>query len=130
MHGVATTLPTIRQLRPFQNSQVIRRTRFTHGMLNPENDCMTQSPPRPPKAKLSAKQKMAIAGLLCLQIPAGAIFFPAATIIILTGVGAPISMALWAIGSMPFSLAMQRKRAWQAGSAGDAEAADFPRVVV
>jgi hypothetical protein len=36
-----------------------------------------------------------------------------ATIIILTGVGAPLSMALWAIGTMPYSLAMKRKAEWQ-----------------
>jgi hypothetical protein len=69
----------------------------------------------PSKAKLSIKQKTLIAGLLFLQIPASALFYPAATIIILTGVGAPLSMALWAIGSMPYSSAMKRKRAWQYG---------------
>jgi hypothetical protein len=65
------------------------------------------------KAKLSARQKMVIAGLLCLQVPSSAIFYPAATVIILTGVGAPLSMVFWEIGTMPFSLAMKRKAAWQ-----------------
>jgi hypothetical protein len=38
-----------------------------------------------------------------------------ATVIILTGVGAPLSMIFGAIGTMPFSLAMKRKAAWQSG---------------
>jgi hypothetical protein len=66
------------------------------------------SSPRTPKMKLSTGQKLLIVGLICLEIPAGAIFYPLATIIILTGVGAPLSMAFWAIGTMPFSSAMKR----------------------
>jgi hypothetical protein len=62
---------------------------------------------------LSARQKLVIGALLCLQVPSGALFYPTATIIILTGVGAPLSMALWAIGTMPFSMAMKRKAEWQ-----------------
>jgi hypothetical protein len=69
--------------------------------------------------KLSVGQKMVIAGLLCLQIPSGAIFYPMATIIMLTGVGAPLSVIFWAIGTMPFSLAMKRKAEWQSGVADD-----------
>jgi hypothetical protein len=74
---------------------------------------MPVSSPISSKAKLSAGQKLIIAGLICLQIPSGAICYPVATIIILTGVGAPLSMILWAIGSMPFSIAMKKKAAWQ-----------------
>src|ERR1700678_4142199 len=68
-----------------------------------------------PKAKLTGGQKWLIAGLFCLQVLSGAIFYPAATIIVLTGVGAPLSMVLLRIGTMPFSFAMKRKAAWQSG---------------
>jgi hypothetical protein len=78
---------------------------------------MPRSNQTSPKAKLTAGQKLKIAGLICLQIPSGAIFYPMATVIILTGVGAPLSMIFWAIGTMPFSLAMKRKAAWQSGAA-------------
>jgi hypothetical protein len=74
-----------------------------------------QIEPSPPKAKLSVGQKLVIAGLLCLQVPASAIFYPVATVIILTGVGAPLSMTLWAIGTKPLSLAMRWKTEWQSG---------------
>lgn len=67
---------------------------------------------------MSPGQKSVIAGLLCLQILSAAIFYPPATIIILTGVGAPLSMILWRIGSIPFSLAMKRKALWQAAQRG------------
>ena len=69
----------------------------------------------PPKAKLTGRQKCAIAGLMFLQIPSAAIFYPAATLIVLTGFGAPLSPILIRIGSMPYSFAMKRKAAWQAG---------------
>jgi hypothetical protein len=54
-----------------------------------------------------------LVGLLCLQVPASAIFYPVATVLILTGVGAPLSMVLWTVGTLPFSVAMKRKAAWQ-----------------
>jgi hypothetical protein len=68
-----------------------------------------------PKSKLTGSQKWLIAGLICLQVPSGAIFYPLATLIVLTGVGAPLSMVLLRIGTMPFSSAMKRKAAWQSG---------------
>jgi len=70
-----------------------------------------------------------IAGLICLQVPSGAIFYPMATIIILTGVGAPLSMVLWAIGTMPLSLAMKRKAEWQYGRERNVEDSQHPRAV-
>jgi len=70
-----------------------------------------------------------IAGLLCLQVPSGAIFYPMATIIILTGVGAPLSMVFWALGTMPFSLAMKRKASWQYGGERDVDDGEHPRAV-
>jgi hypothetical protein len=78
-----------------------------------ETNDILASNPNSTKAKLSARQKMVIVGLLCLQVPSGAIFYPMATVVILTGVGAPLSMIFWAIGTMPYSLAMKRKAAWQ-----------------
>jgi hypothetical protein len=82
---------------------------------------MLESNPQSPKARLSVGQKLVIAGLLCLQVPSSAVFYPVATVIILTGVGAPLSRALWAIGTMPFSLAMKRKAAWQSGGERSSE---------
>ena len=76
---------------------------------------MVVSDPKSPRAKLTGSQKWLIAGLICLQVPSGAIFYPLATIIVLTGVGAPLSIILLRIGTMPFSLAMKRKVAWQSG---------------
>jgi hypothetical protein len=90
---------------------------------------MLVSNPTSPKTQLSASQKCVIAGLLCLQVPSGAIFYPLATIIILTGVGAPLSMVFWAVGTMPFSLAMKRKAAWQSGRQWDIEDGQHPRVI-
>ena len=80
-----------------------------------EADNMVVANPNSPKVKLTGRQKWVIAGLLCLQVPASAIFYPLATIIVLTGVGAPLSIVLLRIGTMPYSLAMKRKAAWQSG---------------
>jgi hypothetical protein len=90
---------------------------------------MPESSSISPKAKLSAKQKLMIAGLLCLQIPSGAVCYPIATIIILTGVGAPLSKVLWAVGTMPFSLAMAHKAAWQYGGERNVDDGEHPRAV-
>jgi hypothetical protein len=68
-----------------------------------------------PKVKLTGRQKWVIAGLICLQIPSSVLCYPVATIIVLTGVGAPLSVVLLRVGSMPFSSAMKRKAAWQSG---------------
>jgi hypothetical protein len=80
-----------------------------------KTDSMVVSNPHAPKVKLTGRQKWVIAGLICLQIPSGALCYPLATIIVLTGVGAPLSVVLLRIGSMPFSSAMKRKAAWQSG---------------
>jgi hypothetical protein len=76
---------------------------------------MVASNPHSPKAKLTGRQKWAIAGLLCLQIPSALLFYPVATLIVLTGVGAPLSVVLLKIGTMPYSSAMKLKATWQSG---------------
>jgi hypothetical protein len=83
---------------------------------------MRAANPSSPKVKLPGREKWLIAGLIFLQIPSSAIFFPVAAVIILTGVGAPLSMILVAIGTKPFSLAMKRKAAWQSGDEPEIEA--------
>jgi hypothetical protein len=85
---------------------------------------MLVSNPSSPKTKLSAGQRLAIVGLLLLQIPSGALCYPPATIIMLTGVGAPLSVILWKIGTMPYSSAMRRKAVWQSGGAWNLEDGD------
>ena len=52
-----------------------------------------------------------------------------ATVIVLTGVGAPLSIVLMRIGTMPYSLAMKRKAAWQSGEGQNVEQGPGPRVV-
>ena len=86
---------------------------------------MVVANPNSPKVKLTGRQKWLIAGLICLQIPSSAIFYPVATIIVLTGVGAPLSIVLLRIGTMPFSMAMTRKAEWQ--SAGQPATGDRQR---
>lgn len=90
---------------------------------------MVVSNPHSPKAKLTGSQKWVIAGLLCLQVPSAALFYPVATIIVLTGVGAPLSMILLRLGTMPYSMAMKRKAAWQSGEP-KADDGQPPRVIV
>jgi hypothetical protein len=60
--------------------------------------------------------KLLIAGLLCLEIPFGVVFFPMAAVFVLTGILAPLGMASFALATMPFSLAMKHRSAWQSGS--------------
>ena len=91
---------------------------------------MVVANPNSPKVKLTGRQKWLIAGLLCLQIPSSVIFYPVATIIVLTGVGAPLSIILLRIGTMPFSSAMKRKAAWQSGEEQNVEHGPDPKVVV
>ena len=93
-----------------------------------EADNMVVANPNSPKVKLTGRQKWLIAGLLFLQIPSGAIFYPVATVIVLTGVGAPLSIILLRIGTMPYSLAMKRKAAWQSGEGRNVEQGPDPRV--
>jgi hypothetical protein len=81
-----------------------------------------------PRARMPLGQKGIVAGLICLQIPSAVLFFPAAAIIILTGVGAPLSMILWRVGSMPFSLAMRRKAVWRSGRERKPESGQRPSV--
>jgi hypothetical protein len=87
------------------------------------------SNPHSPKARLTPRQRAVIAGLIIVQIPLGAIFCPLATIIILTGVGAPLSIIFWRIGTMPFSLAMKRKAAWQSGEEQNMEPGQYPTAI-
>jgi hypothetical protein len=102
---------------------------FTGYSERAEAGYMVASNPNSPKAKLTASQKWLIAGLICLQVPSGAIFYPLATIIVLTGVGAPLSMILLRIGTIPFSLAMKRKAAWQSGEEPKIDHGQSPRVI-
>ena len=90
---------------------------------------MTVSNPNSPKAKLTGSQKWLIAGLICLQVPFGAFFYPLATIIVLTGVGAPLSMILLRIGSLPYSVAMKRKAAWQSNEEPKMESGQRPALI-
>jgi hypothetical protein len=90
-------------------------------MSRPKADDMVASNPNSPKAKLTGRQKWVIAGLICLQVPSSVLCYPVATLIVLTGFGAPLSVVLLRIGSMPFSMAMKRKAAWQSGEAADSE---------
>jgi hypothetical protein len=80
-----------------------------------ETEDMPASNSSSPKKKLTGRQKWLIAGLIALQIPSGAIFYPLAAVSSLTGIGIPLSMIFVGIGTMPFSLAMKRKVAWQSG---------------
>jgi hypothetical protein len=76
---------------------------------------MVASNPGSPKAKLTARQKWLIAGLIFLQVPSSVIFYPLAALFALTGIGVPLSVVLMGIGTMPFSSAMKLKAAWQSG---------------
>ena len=69
--------------------------------------------PDTPRTPLTGKQKLVIAGLLALQLLASVIFYPLAAVIALTGIGVPVSLVLVSIGSMPASMAMNRKATWQ-----------------
>ena len=91
---------------------------------------MVVANPNSPKVKLTGRQKWVIASLLCLQIPSSAIFYPVATIIVLTGVGAPLSIILLRIGTMPYTLAMKRKAAWQSGEERNRERGQDPKGIV
>ncbi|MGA2837135.1 MAG: hypothetical protein ABSF84_11115 [Acidimicrobiales bacterium] len=74
------------------------------------------SGPSPPKSKLTGGQKWMIAGLLLLQIPWSLIFFPLAAIFAITGIFVPVAMVLVGVGTLPFSLAMRCRVAWQGGT--------------
>lgn len=81
-----------------------------------ETESLLVSDPSSRKAKLSGGQKWLIAGLVLLQIPSSAIFYPLAAVFALTGIGIPLSIIFLGIGTMPFSSAMKRKVAWQSGA--------------
>jgi hypothetical protein len=66
-----------------------------------------------PKVKLPGKEKLLIAGLLCLEVPSAIFFIPLATVLVLTGILAPLGVMSFAVGTLPFTLAMKRKSAWQ-----------------
>jgi hypothetical protein len=69
-----------------------------------------------PTAAMPWADKLLIAGLFCLEIPFGVVFFPMAAVFVLTGILAPLGMASFALATMPFSLAMKHRAAWQSGS--------------
>jgi hypothetical protein len=69
----------------------------------------------PPRVRLPGREKLLIAGLLCLQVPTTVLFFPLAAVLVLTGILAPLGMMSFAIGAMPLSMAMKRKAAWRVG---------------
>jgi hypothetical protein len=81
-----------------------------------ETEHLLESSPGSSKVKLTGRQKWLIAGLILLQVPSSAIFYPLAAVISLTGIGVPLSMILLGIGTMPYSSAMKRKVAWQSGT--------------
>lgn len=66
-----------------------------------------------PKVRLPIREKILIAALLVLEVPVGIFFIPLATVLVLTGILAPLGMMSFSIGTMPFSLAMKRKSARQ-----------------
>ncbi len=80
---------------------------------------MVASNPSSTKAKLTGRQKWVIAGLIFLQVPSSAVFFPLAALFSLTGIGIPLSIIFLGVGTMPYSSAMRRKAAWQSGAAGE-----------
>jgi hypothetical protein len=84
-----------------------------------ETEDMLVSNPSSSKSKLTGRQKWLIAGLLFLQVPSSAIFYPLAAVFSLTGIGIPLSIIFLGIGTMPFSVAMKRKVAWQSGGGSE-----------
>jgi hypothetical protein len=76
---------------------------------------MVASETNVPKAALTWDKKVLIAGLLCLEIPFGIVFFPLAAVLVLTGILAPLGMMSFAVATMPLSLAMRYRTAWQSG---------------
>jgi hypothetical protein len=79
-----------------------------------------------PRATMPWMDKLMIAGLLCLEIPFGIVFFPMAAVFVLTGILAPLGMASFALATMPFSLAMKHKSAWHAGNEATVKEGDTP----
>ena len=73
------------------------------------------SPPAPPRTKLTAGRTCVLAGLYVLQVPWGLVFFPLAAIFAITGIFVPIAIVLVGIGTLPFSMAMKCKNRWQGG---------------
>jgi hypothetical protein len=76
---------------------------------------MVASEKNVPKAPLTWDKKALVAGLLCLEIPFGIVFFPMAAVLVLTGILAPLGMMSFAVATMPLSLAMKYRTAWQSG---------------
>jgi hypothetical protein len=66
-------------------------------------------------SKVPWTEKLLVAGLLCLEIPFGVVFFPMAAVFVLTGILAPLGMASFALATMPITLAMKRKDGWHSG---------------
>ncbi len=68
--------------------------------------------------------KVLIAGLLCLEVPFGIVFFPMAAVFVLTGILAPLGMASFSLATMPFSLAMKRRATWRSRAEAKLEEGD------
>jgi len=73
---------------------------------------VTVSDEQSPKVALPAREKLFIGVLLVLEVPAFVIFFPAAAVLFLTGILAPLGMMCFVAGTLPLSLAMKRRAAW------------------
>ncbi len=94
-----------------------------------ERESEPVSSPASPKTKLTGGQKWLIAGLMFLEVPSGAILLPLAAVISLTGIGVPLTIILLRVGTMPFSVAMKRKVAWQSGGGSAVADRQQPLVV-
>ncbi len=78
----------------------------------------SEATPGATKSKLTGGQKWLIAGLMVLQVPSSIVFYPLAALFALTGIGIPLSIIFMGIGTMPYTLAMRYKLAWQSGTDG------------
>ena len=61
--------------------------------------------------KVPMREKLLVAGLMILEIPFAIFFIPLATVLVLTGILAPLGMLSFALGTKPFSLALRIKNA-------------------
>ena len=78
-----------------------------------EMSLLAESKVPPPKTALSFKRRLALGGLLCLEIPFGIVFFPMAAVLVLTGILAPLAIMVFKVATMPLTVWMNCKVAWQ-----------------
>jgi len=71
------------------------------------------SPPAPPRTKLTAGRTCVLAGLYVLQVPWGLVFFPLAAIFAITGIFVPVAIVLIGVGTLPFSAAVRLRARWR-----------------